>query len=208
MGDSMRVELGRTVVDASGRWVLSSMSDLADGAYAVTAEAVGDGSILSATLHPLAAPLVIDTRGPQIERLAVAFRVSRLQLRFVDAGSGLDMASLDNGAHYQVANRKARGGWRVLPFRLALDGSLGGTLRTVVTLQSRAGRRLATQNRVTVSGMIRDLAGNGLDGAFLRRWPSGNGISGTPFDVIVRNDGVRVIAIVPADQGGATRRRR
>jgi hypothetical protein len=76
-----------------------------------------------------------------------------------------------------------------------------------VTLQSLRRNALPRQLLLTAGGSIRDLAGNGLDGAYLRRFPTGNGRPGTPFQVVVANDGSRITGIRPLAVAAARRGR-
>jgi hypothetical protein len=195
--------LGETIVDASGRWSVTSGIALADGRYAASARAQLGAAESTASLDPPGRTLVIDTTGPRIARLTARLGSRRLVLLVQDGGSGLEARSLRDPRAYRLAGRNGV----ALPLAVQLGSVPDGAPAASVTLQSLRRNALPRQLLLTAGGSIRDLAGNGLDGAYLRRFPTGNGRPGTPFQVVVANDGSRITGIRPLAVAAARRGR-
>ena len=204
----LAVSLGGTTADPNGFWQIKSGAALMDGQYTVTATAVDQSGVTTATSQ--LGTITIDTVGPRVTELRFAQSPGRLVVQFQDDRSGLAPASLTDGRNYLVKKL------RLLPGRL-LVGNLSVTPPTLPTApQTVTAPLIRNGNKNLRSGTfivsvfssalgITDVAGNPLDGEFYGRFPSGNGVPGGNFVAIVDTLHTRLLAIRPSQQGKALR---
>jgi hypothetical protein len=176
------VSLGRTVTGSDGLWALT-VGPLPDGVYALSADVVPpEGSPQEVIPVGPNGRLVIDTAGPRVVGLARGLRSPRITVSIRDDLSGLDGASLDNAANYTLLGPNPR---RIAPAAVQrLDtAAVTATDPQLVSISTAADpRRLPALRGVRIlSGGVRDVAGNPLDGESRGTLPSGNGVPGGHF---------------------------
>ena len=177
---SVVIPLGNTLTDASGHWQITS-GLLTDGTYTVVASAVGKNGVSTATL--VLPPLVIDTVGPTVSSLRFDPLLGQLTAGLQDNLAGLDQRSLRDGSNFAFA--KLRGGrlGQYLVTSLDVSPFTSGSAPQTVSIIVNGGRRIrGGRYALTIlSGGVRDIAGNALDGEFYGYFPSGNRIPGGNF---------------------------
>lgn len=182
--------LGQAIADGGGAWSLWS-TFLPDGWYTVTAVETPAGGSPSIPLA-LPGPLVIDTVGPRVAGLAFDGRTNHVTVVLSDVGAGLDPASADDPNAYTIVPPSTIIGAHPNPARgqgplraPSISGFYSSADSYTVGLDFEAPRPInARRGRYmfqVASGGVRDLAGNGLDGEFHGRLPSGDGQPGGNF---------------------------
>jgi len=193
------VLIGRTTADANGAWSVTSGTALADGAYAIQAQAYDASGHTVSALTTVTANLVIDTVGPKVADLVFDNLGGQVVATFQDtggannAGVGLNFATVVDANNYRFALiRSAVKGYRP-PIRWIVggiavvpgnnDGAQVATIKINDGRGVRGGRYLFTARSVDPSNLtgIQDLAGNALDGEFYSFFPSGNNHVGGDF---------------------------
>jgi hypothetical protein len=187
--------LGVSATDAAGNWSITSPL-LADDTYVIVAKASApDGATsVTATLQTI----VIDTVGPTIKSLTFDRFHGQLLIGMTDELSGLDQRSLIDGSNYAFTKANSRPG-QFLITRLSATPFVSGSTPQIVTAKINGGRRLrGGQYTLTIlSGGIRDIAGNALDGEFFGYFPSGNRNPGGNFVAILDTVRNRIFAPRP-----------
>jgi hypothetical protein len=158
---SQPLMIGQGVADASGNWQITA-EHLVDGPYAISARYSG-GASGSVQVTPLS-QVVIDSSGPRVTAATYASRTRQVTVTFSDPGwDSLDLNSLATSRFFVARMSKNSPALTLSNFQ-----RVGNTVTfTVVT-----GRKHPTNIHLQiVSGGVRDMAGNGLDGGF----PSSSG---------------------------------
>jgi len=182
--------LGQAIAGGDGAWSLWS-TFLPDGWYTVTAIETPTGGSPSIPLA-LPGPLVIDTVGPRVAGLAFDGRTNHVTVVLSDVGAGLDPASADDPNAYTIVPPSTIIGAHPNPARgqgplraPSISGFYSSADSYTVGLDFDAPHRInARRGRYMfqiASGGVKDLAGNGLDGEFGGRLPSGDGQPGGNF---------------------------
>jgi hypothetical protein len=196
--------LGGTTADPNGFWQITSEIALIDGQYTITAMAVDQNGVTTATTS--LGTLTIDTVGPRVTNLGFVQAPGQLIVQLQDERSGLAQAPLTDGRNYQVQKPHLRPG-RLLVGELSVTTPTGPTdPQTVTAPLTRSGRTNLGSGTFTVTVFnsdlgITDVAGNPLDGEFFGRFPSGNGVPGGDFVAIVDALHNRILAVGPSQQG-------
>lgn len=189
--------IGTAPTNAAGVWQITS-SLLADGTYTIVAQAVDRSGVTegSATLSPI----VIDTVAPVVTSLTFNRFQGQLLVGFQDQLSGLDQSSLVDGSFYQFTKARSRPG-QFLVTGLSASPFINGSTPQTVTVTINRGRALrgGIYTFTIISGGIRDIAGNSLDGEFFGRFPSGNGLPGGNFVAGLNTVHNRIFPPVPLD---------
>jgi autotransporter-associated beta strand protein len=179
--------LGVTVANAAGAWRLQSTVALADGSYTVIAQAVDSSGATLAQTQLLPAgttgPLIIDTVGPTVTNVVFARHSGSAYVTFQDNLSGLDQATLIDGANYML-NKLVNGKpGQFLSSTITTVAPASPTVPQQVKITFNGGRQIrGGQYLLTIlSGGITDVTGNALDGEFYGTFPSGNGTPGGNF---------------------------
>jgi hypothetical protein len=191
--------LGTTTAGSGGRFQFGLV--LPNGVLSLNLAAVNPTAQMAGSQLVLRAPLgslLVDTTAPVVQAVKLAIKSGQIRITFLDTGAGINPASVLNPASFSLHQSQGRFS---KPVHLSgvLDlgpGSKPGT-RTVA-LVIGGGRRLAPSRyllRIFASS-IWDLAGNLLDGAFVRGFPSGNHHPGTDFVALIDSRG-RVL-LLPA----------
>lgn len=172
------VQIGQVTADASGAYTLTTTNALADGTFVITADAT-DPSGATRAAATIVNALVIDTVGPEVTGLLFNRLNGTLLVGLQDDRSGLDRATVTDGANYLVTSRR---GTPVRATSLAAP-TVGATEQEVVTLTFNRGRKLpfGVYTILVRSGGIADVAGNALDGEYYGTFPSGNDRPGGDF---------------------------
>jgi hypothetical protein len=160
--------IGQTTADGSGTWQITA-SHLSDGTYTISAGFTPAGG--GATQVTPLTQIVIDTVGPRITAASYNRKTGQVTLSFSDP-MGLDAARLTNPAFY--VTRSGKGVLTVSKLQ-----QVGGNEVTFVVSKGRTHPTTITLD--VVSGGIRDVVGNALDGEFRGTFPSGNGQAGGDF---------------------------
>jgi hypothetical protein len=160
--------IGQATADGSGQWQITA-SRLSDGTYTISAGFTPAGG--GATQVTPLTQIVIDTVGPRITAASYNRKTGQVTLTFSGPMS-LDAARLSNPAFYVARSGKGlltvSKLQRVGASEVTFVVSKGRTHPTTITLD-------------VVSGGIRDVVGNALDGEFRGTFPSGNGQVGGDF---------------------------
>ena len=175
--------------DSSGNWSATVNTALADGTYAVTAEAVNSfGTVLStASLGTI----VIDTVAPVVTAATFNRLTDTLTVTYQDNLSGLAYASIADGAFY---HRSAPLSANVAKMLRATSVTVAPTSTTTAPVvvsavfnnghKVPAGRYLIAIDSGTGDSGIHDVAGNALAGDFSGKFPSGDGVPGGDFAAV------------------------
>jgi hypothetical protein len=118
--------------------------------------------------------IVIATEGPRVALATYNHETGQVTVTFEDP-VGLDLKSLSNPAFFLARSGKKSGVLTIAN----LQRSSNQVTFTVST--SRGRKHPATISLDIVSGGVRDVAGNALDGEFHGTFPSGNGQPGGDF---------------------------
>ena len=189
-----QVLLGKTETNGSGTWSLISGVPLADGKYVITATAVDQGGVNSTTIQVLPdatqGPLVIDTQGPKVTGFQFDPLTGQFAVTYQDNLSGLDQASLIDGANYIVTTTLNRTHLKlgekfiVTSLTTSTPSSPTATQTVIGTINNGQILHGGLFTFTILSGGaagIQDVAGDGLDGEFYGVFPSGNNIPGGNF---------------------------
>jgi hypothetical protein len=180
--------------NSAGVWAAAVVNTpLAQGTYTITAEAVNStGTVLTtASLGTV----VIDPAPPVINALTFDRFTDTVTVTYQDGLSGLDMASIANGAFYHLSAKRLAADVPVpkllLPTAITITPGATATSPVVVTVvfnhghQVRGGRYFIIINSGTGDDGVQDVAGNALDGNFYGTFPSGDGLAGGNFAAFI-----------------------
>jgi hypothetical protein len=197
--------IGQTQADGSGAWALTA-NLIPDGRYAITAVAVDRAGFSTAVTPVLPnakqGPLVVDTAAPVVADVRFGQTTGQILVTFQGDAAGLDPASVLDPAYYHVLLRNVPVGVLRVAAVPAPSGSSANSMTVVVTINN--GRPLPAGNYLFSidPGGVRDVAGNGLDGAFYGTFPSGNHQPGSAFTALFNTRSRRILptqsAIGPA----------
>jgi len=183
-------EIAVCSAEASGFWSATVVNaPLADGSYTITAEAVSSSGTVLGTAS--LGTVVIDTVGPVINAVSFDRFTDTVTVTYQDNLSGLDYASIANGAFYHLSAKPLAKNVRVprmlLPTSITITPGATATAPEVVKLVFNHGHTVRGGRYTIVidSGVgdtgIQDVAGNALDGEFYGSFPSGDGLPGGNF---------------------------
>jgi hypothetical protein len=167
--DATPMMIGQGVSDATGKWQITA-DHLNDGSYAISARFSGGDSGFG-QVTPLTQIVVVSV-APRITAVLYNRKTGMVTVTFNDP-SFIDLASLANSAFFV-----ARTGKHSPPLTLTGFQRIGTQVMFIV---SKGRKHLSTIYLQVVSGGIRDVAGNALDGEFNGSFPSGNGQPGGDF---------------------------
>jgi hypothetical protein len=153
--------IGQGVSDGSGHWQIMANRP-ADGTYAISVRYSGGASGFG-QVTPLTT-IVVDTVAPRITTATYNRKSGQVIVTFEDP-IGLDPASL---AASNFVARMGKGPLTVSGFQRV------GTEEVMFTVSRRRSHPTSISLEV-ISGGVRDVAGNGLDGAFNGTFPTGSG---------------------------------
>jgi hypothetical protein len=192
--------VGNTTADASGFWTITT-STLNDGTYKVAAYALDS----SGGAHALITlpNLTIDTVGPRVMGVSIDSKHGAAVIILQDDASGLNLTPLGNSHIYALTQISARPSRIWSPTRVALIPPVTPNSALAVMLTFNKGKKI-TKGQYVLSinpGVVRDIAGNLLDGEFSGRFPTGNGHPGGDFAMKFKTDGnsITVMPLVPSD---------
>ena len=192
-------DLGTFQADAAGTWSLGAVKEIADGGYSLEARPAGSNpSTSTKVLIPAQHPLVIDTEGPRVTGLAVVPRSGLLKVTLQDEVSGVDGASVGTARTYQLLQRVGRRNRKLSLRMTGVSANAAGSRKASATLTT--GRHLAASlgYYFSIQAGVRDIAGNGLAGAFVGRFPTGNARgNASSFDANIQTSAHRLLAIKP-----------
>jgi streptogramin lyase len=207
-GQTVLGPLGQTITDGAGNWRITTPL-LPDGSYKLLAFAFDpQNRTNTATAKVIPTPIVIDTVGPVVTDLVFDRLNGQVDVTMQDNLSGLDQASLANGANYQFTGHSflPNQPTKFLVTSLGVSKFTGATKPQTVVVTLNGGRQIRGGSYVfTVrSGGVEDVAGNALDGEFFGFFPSGNHIPGGDF--VAGLDAIHniIFSPVPVQNGFAT----
>jgi hypothetical protein len=160
--------IGQTASDATGHWQVSA-SRPDDGSYAISARYSGGESGFG-QVSPLTS-IVVDTLAPRITAATYNKKSGQVTVTFADS-TGLDLASLATSTYFVARMGK---GAKSPPLTLAGFQRVGTQQVTFTVARGKSRSHPTNISLQVVSGGIRDVAGNGLDGAFNGTFPTGSG---------------------------------
>jgi Bacterial Ig-like domain len=203
--------IGTGAANSAGSWSATVVNaPLADGSYTITAEAVNSfGDVLSAAAL---GTVVVDTVGPVITAIKFNRFHDTLTVTYKDNLSGLDQASIADGAFYHLSAKPLSSKVRVpnllLPTSIVVMPGAAPTDREVVKVifnrgrAVRGGRYLVEIDAGSGDRGVHDVADNALDGHFYGTFPTGNGRPGGNFAAAVVTIGKHdKLAPVPVTDG-------
>jgi hypothetical protein len=176
--------------NSAGVWSATVVNTpLTDGSYIITADAVNSaGTVLTTTTL---GTIVIDTAPPVVTALTFNRFDDTVTVTYQDGLSGLDIASIANGAFYHLSAKRLAADVPVpkmlLPTAITITPGATATSPVVVTVvfnhghEVRGGRYFIVINSGTGDNGVQDVAGNALDGSFYGTFPSGDGLAGGDF---------------------------
>jgi hypothetical protein len=204
--------IGQGVSNANDAWSITSNQALATGTYTITAIAVDQFGRTTSSDTPIVPNLVIDTVPPVVTAATFDRFTDTVTVTFQNNLSGLDFASIANGAFYHLSARPLSA--KVPVPRLLLPTSItvtpGASATSPVTVRVvfnhghavRGGAYLIVINSGTGDHGIQDVAGNALDGNFYGTFPSGDGLAGGNFAASISTFHNHVVlAPVPVKDG-------
>jgi hypothetical protein len=153
--------IGQAVSDGTGHWQITAKRP-ADGDYAISVRYSGGASGFG-QVTPLTT-IVVDTVAPRIMGATYNRKSGQVIVTFEDP-LGLDQASL---APSNFVTRMKGAALTVSGFQRV------GTREVMFTVSRRRSHPTSISLQV-LSGGVRDVAGNGLDGAFNGTFPTGSG---------------------------------
>jgi hypothetical protein len=182
------IPLGQVAADASGAWSLTSEVALSDGSYTIVALAVDHAGNTTASTQFTPDPatgkglLVIDTTGPKVSGIKFDRSTSKITITLQDHGGGLDQSTLLDGSSYRFWRPGVKRG-DVLVTGVTMSSQATSNTGQTVSLILNNGKRIKNGSifGTVVSGGIRDIAGNALDGEFYGTLASGNNKPGGDF---------------------------
>ena len=185
------INLGSVTAQTSGFYSLTSGVALPDGSYTVIAHAVDRNGKTTANAVILPGngegPLVIDTVGPKVTDVSFDRLGSRITVGLQDDRSGLDQATVIDGANYRLTKPHSFAKAFIVT-GLTTAGPGGPTGVEAVTLTMNGAKHKLPHGVYTFlirSGGIQDVAGNALDGEFYGFYPSGNNRPGGNFEAVI-----------------------
>jgi hypothetical protein len=156
------VRVGATTADLQGNWSITSAA-LANGTYAFTAAALGERAAVMQSTNVLPS-LVVDTTGPSVAGVVFDARAQVLHVTLRDAGSGLNLASINNPGAFLLQLPAGRGMTGFKPTGLTVTPGALGSGEVTVNVSYNLGRRARPGGYVVtvMANLITDLAGNTL----------------------------------------------
>jgi hypothetical protein len=162
------IAIGTAVADASGKWSITSVT-LTDGVYSLFGSATDVAGRPSTPFAQLAgagrpSTIVIDTAGPRVSGLVFVPQQHVFLVTFQDDLSGLNQASLANGANYSLSMPLVKGNPTFVTTSVVGVPGATGTLSEQVAVRFNTPAKLKKGSYViTISAAgIADLAGNTL----------------------------------------------
>jgi hypothetical protein len=183
-------EVAAGSANGAGVWSATvGNSQLADGSYAITAEAVDSaGDVLASSSL---GTVVIDTVAPVIDSLTFNRSTDTITVTYQASISGIDYASITNSSFYHLSaspvSNLANAPATLLPTSISYTPGSSPTSPVVVKVVFRkgrpvsAGRYLITIDSGSGDSGVQDVAGNALDGNFYGPFPTGDGLPGRDF---------------------------
>lgn len=175
------VSLGRTVVDAAGRWSLTT-DPLPDGTYTITASMTESAGLPSPVSNLLTGPIQIDTIAPRVRALDVVPKHGAITVAIQDTGSGIDPAILQKASYVVIGPRGL--GSRLIKIHSitpTVSGFYSNAQAVTLHLDAPLPLRRGVYRLQIAAGRVTDRAGNPLDGEFTGTFPSGDGRAGGNF---------------------------
>ncbi len=204
------VQVGHTEAGSDGSWSITS-NKLAQGTYAITAQAIDQFGQTTSPVKTLVQNLVVDTAPPVITSLSFNRLNGTLTVVFKDNLSGMNLKSITNSAFYHISATPLTS--NVHPPKLILPTSISytpGVLPSdpvVVHVVFNKGHSMRGGNYAVIinSGTgdkgIQDVAGNALDGNYYGKFPSGDGLAGGNFVATIATFHNRVLPGIPILDG-------
>ena len=173
------VTVGRAVADALGAFTITS-NPLPDGTYQFAVAIAGANGTTTGSVN--AGPLTIVSTAPRVSSAVLLASTGQVQITF-QAGDALNTVTLADGANYSLFRQSGNRLVNVPITAIRLLPTVGFGFPAMVIFQVGNGRGLAhgTYLLQLISGGIKDVAGNSLDGAFSGTYPSGDGQQGSNF---------------------------
>ncbi len=168
------VSIGSAIANSGGRWSVT-VSSLGDGSYTIVGSAVDSLGQVSSTPTLLLGgqrPLVVDTHGPRVSKVAVDARTGQVNVTLTDDGSGLLPSALANAGNYSLSLIGGRSSQTLRVSDLSIRPSTPNTTQTA-TLTFGGLRRFAAGDyviEISAPGLT-DRAGNVLDERYYVPFP-------------------------------------
>jgi hypothetical protein len=162
--DSTPLMIGRGVSDDTGKWSVAANLP-ADGSYAISVRYSG-GSSGSGQQSPLTT-IAVDTVAPRITNATYKPKSGLVTVTFADP-IGLDPASLAS-SYFMARMKGARSP------ALTMSGFQRVGTQEVMFTVTRGRSHPTSISLQVISGGVRDVAGNSLDGGFNGTFPTGTG---------------------------------
>jgi hypothetical protein len=188
--------IGTVQAGGDGSWNIRSTVALANGDYAIVANAVDQFGVTKSAPVVITPFLLIDTVGPRITNAAFNRLTGTVTFTFQDfpqsatsGESGLLVQSLSDAANYSLIRLNARpAGTFIVTNIIVTPGATPGSDNVAVVFNNGAPIKggnfqiIARAESALLRSGIQDLAGNALDGEFYGpQSASGNGVPGGDF---------------------------
>ena len=212
-GTSPGSMIAQTTTNAYGYWAATvpNNSPLANGGYAITAQAVNSQGILlgNASLGSV----IIDTLGPQVSSLNFNRTTGTLTVGFIDSLGGLNLQSLTDPAFYRMwakalTNPRVRIPTALVPTSLSVTPSAGQPNSATVTVVFNYGHSmkngtytLEIASNLAGGASLVDTAGNPLAGTYRGGFPSGSGQPSGAFVAIFTTSRTTIRKPAPTRNG-------
>ncbi len=185
------VLIGQGVSNANDAWSITSDQALATGTYVITAIAIDQYGHTVSSDTTIVPNLVIDTVPPVISAATFDRFDDTVTVTYQGNLSGLDYASIGNGAFYHLSatplSAKVPVPKELLPTAITITPAASPTAPVTVNAvfnhghAVRGGSYLIVIDSGTGDNGVQDVAGSALDGNFYGTFPTGDGLAGGNF---------------------------
>jgi large repetitive protein len=206
------VLIGQGVSNANDAWSITSDQALATGTYIITAIAVDRYGHTVSSDTTIVPDLVIDAVPPVITGTTFDRFDDTLTVTYQDNLSGLDYASIGNGAFYHLSAKplspKVPVPKLLLPTAISITPAASPASPVTVSVvfnhghTVRGGNYLIVIDSGTGDNGVQDNAGNALDGNFYGTFPTGDSLAGGNFAAAIATFHNQItLAPVPVQDG-------
>jgi PKD repeat protein len=204
-------QIATGTANGSGVWSATVLNQpMADGTYAITGEVVNNAGMVLGTAS--LGTVVVDTIGPVDDSVILNRKTGTAVITYQDNLSGLDLASISDLAFYHLSakpvSNRVREPRLILPESVSVTPGLSPTSPEVVTVifphtgrGLPAGRYLVKIDSGDSGNGVEDAAGNALDGKYLGKFPSGDGVPGGDFLALIRAARNKVLQLASVRHG-------
>ena len=178
-GASTPVQVGQTTAAADGSWSTPTNA-LANGGYTFYVQSFSPSNPYFTAQTAVMGRVVIETSGPQVSNITYNAKQGVFDVTYTDK-VGLNLGTLINTADYTLSQKKTV----LSPTSVGVVSGNGTTTETVAVVFKGAKKLKTGQQILTINaGLVKNAAGEILEGTFRGSLPSGNGSPGGNFQAL------------------------